>query len=554
MHSHVTAAAQARSRLTAVLVLSLVVLVIEVAGAIASNSLALLADAGHLLTDVSGIGLSLLAIWFAQRSPTSERTFGYLRLEIFAAVANAVLLLGVAVFILFEAWQRLSAPPAVTPGLMLGVALIGLAANGLSLVLLRDAQRTSLTVRGAYIEVMGDFAGSIAVSAHRLSAQEIAEKEFPKPSATLKDGLKSARAIRPMADGRVLVYDEQAKKIVLADLASGKVETRMSAGTEEGEFSAPGPLLAWAADSTASYDSGKSRLMIFGPDGALARIGRFGPQMPPSSSAPPGPPGPPGAGPRGPRIANIRALIGTDLVIGTGFPAPRAPAPPGPSAPPVRIPYPVMRLSLRTMRPDTVVTLMPAQEPRAPMTLTSTGTFQVFVGTAPVQSVDAWAVMSDGTVAVVRAASYRVEWFPLVGDHIFTDAVPYTPIPITKEDKKRVVEAFKPVGEKALEKLPSRTSILAVTYEEPTAWPATHPPFRGDIPAQVDPQDRIWLATRCAKDDQSNCYDVIGRNGARVERYKLPPKTRVVGFGPGVVYTAFEQKSDKDVLQRHPLE
>jgi len=116
-----------------------------------------------MLTDVSGIGLSLLAIWFAQRSPTSERTFGYLRLEIFAAVANAVLLLGVAAFILFEAWQRLSAPPDVAPGLMLGVALIGLAANGIGLVLLRDAQRTSLTVRGAYIEVMGDFAGSLAV-------------------------------------------------------------------------------------------------------------------------------------------------------------------------------------------------------------------------------------------------------------------------------------------------------------------------------------------------------------------------------------------------------
>ncbi len=158
-----TAAAAARGRLTAVLALSVVILVIEVIGAIASNSLALLADAGHLLVDVSGIGLSLLAIWFAQRSPTSERTFGYLRLEIFAAVANAVLLFGVAAFILFEAWQRLWAPPDVASGLMLAVALLGLAANGISLALLRHAQKTSLTVRGAYLEVLGDVAGSVAV-------------------------------------------------------------------------------------------------------------------------------------------------------------------------------------------------------------------------------------------------------------------------------------------------------------------------------------------------------------------------------------------------------
>ena len=162
-HTHVSAAAANRDRLLAVLGLSLFVLLVEVVGGIASNSLALLADAGHMLTDVSGIGLSLLAIWFAGRRPTTERSFGYLRLEIFAAVANAVLLFGVAAFILVEAWQRLSAPPEVASGLMLGVALVGLAVNAVSLFVLRDAQRTSLNMRGAYLEVMGDLAGSAAV-------------------------------------------------------------------------------------------------------------------------------------------------------------------------------------------------------------------------------------------------------------------------------------------------------------------------------------------------------------------------------------------------------
>jgi cobalt-zinc-cadmium efflux system protein len=139
------------------------VFLIELVGSIASDSLALLADAGHMLTDVAGIGLALLAIWFAQRPASETRTFGYLRLEILAAVINAVLLFGIAGFVLLEAWRRLSEPPDVEAGLMLAVALVGLAANAVSLILLRDAQKGSLNMRGAYLEVMGDFLGSAAV-------------------------------------------------------------------------------------------------------------------------------------------------------------------------------------------------------------------------------------------------------------------------------------------------------------------------------------------------------------------------------------------------------
>ena len=420
------------------------------------------------------------------------------------------------------------------------------------------------------------FAAMLMGSTLPLFAQEIAEKELAKPTATLKDGLKSARAIRPLADGRVLVYDDEAKQIVVADLASGKVEKRMSQGTDDGEFMAPGPLWRWPGDSVAIYDNGKARLMIFGPDGAPARMTRLGPQRPSAGSGvaavPPGAP-PPGGGPpegaptrgggmpgggfpgggRGGGMPSPRYLIGGDMVVGVAN-LQAAPTALAPTAPPARVPFAVMRLSLRAPRPDTVVTLMPPQRPRNPTNPQQNGgTLSIFVSTAPVQSVDAWAVLSDGTVAVVRAASYRVEWFPLVGDHAFTDPIAYTPIPITKDDKKRVVDAYKRIGEQQLQNHPMRTAILAVTYEEPQTWPATHPPFRGDAEALVDPQDRIWLATRCLKDEQANCYDVIGRNGARADRFKLPPKTRVVGFGPGVVYTAFEQKTDKDVLQRHPL-
>ena len=162
-HARGSAAAANRSRLVAVLLLSLAILVVEAAGGIAANSLALLADAGHMLTDVAGVGMALVAIWFAGRPATTGRTYGYLRVEIIAAVTNAFLLFGVAAFILFEAWRRLSEPPEVASGLMLAVAIVGLGANAASMFLLRNAQRESLNIRGAYLEVIGDFLGSGAV-------------------------------------------------------------------------------------------------------------------------------------------------------------------------------------------------------------------------------------------------------------------------------------------------------------------------------------------------------------------------------------------------------
>ena len=160
---HFSAAAAHRGRLVGVLALSLTILAVDVIGGLLANSLALLADAGHTLTDVVGIGLALLAIWFAGRRPTDGRSYGYLRWEILVAVANAVLLFGVAAFILVEAWQRFSAPPVVASGVMLAAAFVGLAANGGSLFLLRQAQRQSLNMRGAYLEVLGDLLGSGAV-------------------------------------------------------------------------------------------------------------------------------------------------------------------------------------------------------------------------------------------------------------------------------------------------------------------------------------------------------------------------------------------------------
>ena len=165
-HSHggsLSAGGAHRRRLVVVLGLTSAVLVVEVVGGLVTGSLALLADAGHMFTDVAGLGLAVLAVTFGAKAPTVQRTFGYYRLEILAAVVNGLLLLGIAALILTEAWQRFTEPPDVEGRQMLAFAAVGLAANLIGLLLLHGGAKTSLTVKGAYLEVLGDLLGSAAV-------------------------------------------------------------------------------------------------------------------------------------------------------------------------------------------------------------------------------------------------------------------------------------------------------------------------------------------------------------------------------------------------------
>jgi cobalt-zinc-cadmium efflux system protein len=165
-HSHApvgTATAAHRPRLLAVLVITLGVMVAEVVGGVLSGSLALLADAGHMLTDAAGVGAALLAATLAARPATDARTFGMLRAEILAAFANALLLGGVSIAVLIEAVRRWNSPPDVGPTLMIAIAVAGALANTASLLILRAGRHDSLNVRGAYLEVLGDLLGSVAV-------------------------------------------------------------------------------------------------------------------------------------------------------------------------------------------------------------------------------------------------------------------------------------------------------------------------------------------------------------------------------------------------------
>jgi cobalt-zinc-cadmium efflux system protein len=163
VHEHHTPGSRHKNRLWAVLALTACFLLVEVAGALATGSLSLLADAAHMLVDTGGLLMSLLAVWFAERPATPAKTYGYYRVEILAALVNGVVLCVLAAGILFKAYERLWQPPDVPGAPILVVAALGLAVNLAGVGLLRSGAGESLNVRGAYLEVLGDAASSAAV-------------------------------------------------------------------------------------------------------------------------------------------------------------------------------------------------------------------------------------------------------------------------------------------------------------------------------------------------------------------------------------------------------
>ena len=226
-HGHGTATATSgqRGRLAVVLGITLTILAVEVVGGVLAHSLVLIADAGHMATDAAGIGLSLLAVWFAGRPSSDARTFGYQRAEILAAVTNAVLLFGVGAFILVEAARRLAHPETATPGLMVVFGVIALAGNAASLSLLRRGQGQSLNVRGAFLEVLSDLLGAAAVL---VAAAVIAGTGFQRADALASIFIgvlilpRTARLLRDAVD---VLLEATPKNVDLAEVRGHICET-----------------------------------------------------------------------------------------------------------------------------------------------------------------------------------------------------------------------------------------------------------------------------------------------------------------------------------------
>jgi len=164
-HSHAVSANRNETTLWIALGLTSTFLIAEVIAGLMLNSLALLADAAHMFTDAAALGVSLAAVRIARRPADSRRTYGYYRFEILAAAFNALLLFAVAIYILYEAWQRFNSAAEVQPTGMLVVAVLGLLINLISMWLLSSGKDESLNLKGAYLEVWSDMLGSLGVIA-----------------------------------------------------------------------------------------------------------------------------------------------------------------------------------------------------------------------------------------------------------------------------------------------------------------------------------------------------------------------------------------------------
>ncbi|MCM2279778.1 MAG: cation diffusion facilitator family transporter [Oligoflexia bacterium] len=160
-HTHHGHSARAPRAIVRAMIVTIVFMAIEVAGGLLSNSLALLSDAGHMLTDVGAMSLSLFALWFARRPSTASMSFGYHRAEILGALVSGLLIWLIAGVLVYEAIARLGNPPEVNARILLGIAAVGLAANLASMGMLHSSKKENINVRAAYLHLVADSLGSV---------------------------------------------------------------------------------------------------------------------------------------------------------------------------------------------------------------------------------------------------------------------------------------------------------------------------------------------------------------------------------------------------------
>jgi cobalt-zinc-cadmium efflux system protein len=206
-HGHGQPGSAARGRLAIVLGITLLVLAAQVVGAVISGSLALLADAGHVLTDAAGLGLALFANVLSTRPPTADRTWGYLRAEVLAAAAQAAVLLVVGGFVLVEGVRRLLEPPHVAAGTMAAFGVLSLIGNALALAVLSGSRDENLNLRAAFLEVANDALGAFAVVVAGLLIRFTGWARFDAIASLLIAGLIVPRTLRLLRDSVTVLLE-----------------------------------------------------------------------------------------------------------------------------------------------------------------------------------------------------------------------------------------------------------------------------------------------------------------------------------------------------------
>ena len=272
-HSH--APPDHRVRLAAVLVITSVVLVAEVVGAVLSGSLALFADAGHMLSDVAGLSLAWFAATLARRPPSDQRTWGYRRAEVLAAAGQAAVLLAVGGFVLIEGVRRLFEPPEVASSLMVVFGIVGLVGNAVSIAILARSRSSNLNMRAAFLEVVNDALGSVAVIVAAVIIALTGWLQADAVASILIGSLIIPRTVRLLRESIDVLMESTPKHIDLASVRAKLLATPHVHDVHELHVSqvATGlPVLtAHVVVDEACFDEGDLPRMLDQIQGRLAR-------------------------------------------------------------------------------------------------------------------------------------------------------------------------------------------------------------------------------------------------------------------------------------------
>lgn len=372
--------------------------------------------------------------------------------------------------------------------------------------------------------------------APRLAAQAPLTRQLGPPETEFPEPFTTVSSLRELRDGRLLVSDRRDRTVQLLDLSTGKAKPVGREGSGPGEYALPVGLLALPGDTTLLYDAINARLLLILPDGTPGSVLRLPEPFNPASRG-------------GPRAADSRGRFYYEMAR-RGQPGSRYA---GSAAD-------LLRLDRKSLRVDTLATLaLPADRFEGARSLPS-GMLQTFTN-KPLAPRDVAAIAPDGRVAVVRAKDYHVEWIAPDRKLTFGPPIPFEPVKVTEAERKAFLESqTRPgtivvrggtgAGGSAPRAAPAPAGDPFAG--EPVDWPERKPPFLANA-AVVAPDGRLWVLKTGAHDDPFPCYDVIDAGGRVVERITLPPRTRLAGFGAGVVYLVRADADDLEWLGRYRL-
>jgi hypothetical protein len=377
---------------------------------------------------------------------------------------------------------------------------------------------------------------AVAAQTPSVQAQDVGRVQLAEPKTAFHEPFSQVTGVRELTDGSLIVADRLEQAIRIIDFRAGTMDDIGHVGGGPGEFQMPGGIFPLPGDSTLLLDYGNLRLSVIAPDG---RIPHSTAMLTPEGSL---------ISPRGVDAAGHIYFDQGGLRIG----------PDGDVETSRRAP--ILRMTWEAETFDTVAYL-PLPEPSGSSRSFSTGGGQVRIqGLSPLPKSATWAVAPDGSVAVVHADPYRVEWYDPQRSSLQGPIVPYVPVPITDEDKEawanrmgggNMVMIAAGGGGGGGGRSGSQTIQMPRPEPDDMEWPDVKPPFPVNA-ARVTPDGALWVQRHVAY-GQPQLFDVFDRAGVRIRQVELPPGREIVGFGVGVVYVVNVDEDDLQWLEAYEL-